>query len=290
MPHFKILIIGAGVAGLSAAISLRRQGHTITVLERHPGCQALGGSVGISANATRVLIDYGMGEIMAKKDARGSNTVHQRRYDTGEILGSRTNDQTVQTYGYPGWTLARYRLQETLAQVAEQRGVTILFSRLVVGVDQDRPAVELKDGTIIEGDLIIGADVLNHAALAYFSGIRSILRNAVEGGEPIKSISPFSAYNIDIPRSLLAADPSLSHLLDESNFWLGPSQIVVGINMPDHGDKMNLCLVSEEQEGKEGEWYLHGDLERVKAKYAHFAPSVRKMLDLAKPEDTYIWR
>lgn len=60
--------------------------------------------------------------------------------------------------------------------------------------------------------------------------------------------------------------------------------------MPDHGDKMNLCLVSDEKDGREGEWYDLGDLEKVKAKYASFEPRVRKMLDLAKPEDCYIWR
>lgn len=42
-----VLIIGAGIIGLSTAINLRRRNHTITVLERHPTVQALGGSVGL---------------------------------------------------------------------------------------------------------------------------------------------------------------------------------------------------------------------------------------------------
>lgn len=104
MPQFNILIVGAGIAGLSTAISLRRNGHIITVLERHPACQALGGPVGLSSNATRVLIEYGMGDIMAKRDSGDQNIICQRRYDSGEILGSRTNDQTMSTYGFP-WVL-----------------------------------------------------------------------------------------------------------------------------------------------------------------------------------------
>jgi salicylate hydroxylase len=60
--------------------------------------------------------------------------------------------------------------------------------------------------------------------------------------------------------------------------------------MPDLGDKMNICLISEEEEGKEGEWYTLGDLEKVKKNFAHFAPVVREMLELAGPEDCYIWR
>jgi salicylate hydroxylase len=126
--------------------------------------------------------------------------------------------------------------------------------------------------------------------LNHVQGIRSVIRDAVGGGTPIQTISPFSAYNVDIPRSLLSVDPTLSRLLTESNFWLGPSQIVAAVNMPDLGDKMNICLISEEGEGKEGEWYTLGDLGKVKKKFAHFAPVVRKMLELAKPEDCYIWR
>lgn len=60
--------------------------------------------------------------------------------------------------------------------------------------------------------------------------------------------------------------------------------------MPDLGDKMNICLISEEGERKEGEWYTLGDLEKVKKKFAHFTPVGGKMLKLAKPEDCYIWR
>jgi hypothetical protein len=102
--------------------------------------------------------------------------------------------------------------------------------------------------------------------LAYMLGIR----DAVGGGTPIQTIRPFSAYNVDIPRSLLSADPTLFRLVTESNFWLGPSQIVAAVNMPDLGDKMNICLISEEGEGKRGEWYTLGDFEKVKKKVCSF--------------------
>lgn len=101
MSQFKILIIGAGIAGLSTAISLRRSGHNVTVLERHPSCQALGGPVGLSTNATRVLISYGMRDIMEQRNSRGHNVIYQRRYADGEVLGSRTSEETVETYGFP---------------------------------------------------------------------------------------------------------------------------------------------------------------------------------------------
>lgn len=55
--------------------------------------------------------------------------------------------------------------------------------------------------------------------------------------------------------------------------------------MEDYDDKYNICLVSEEFAGKEGEWHTLGDLNKVKSKYASFEPVFRMLLDLAKPED-----
>lgn len=106
----------------------------------------------------------------------------------------------------------------------------------------------------------------------------------------ISATTHFTGYNLDIPRRLLRGDPSLSSLLNQSNAWVGPRQIIVAINMPDHGDKYNLCFVTEEQAGQEGEWFAIGDLLKLKATYAHFDPIVQKLLNLANPNDCYIWR
>lgn len=60
--------------------------------------------------------------------------------------------------------------------------------------------------------------------------------------------------------------------------------------MPDHNDSLNLCLVSEDSEGEEGNWHALGNLEKVKAKFADFEPRIASLLDLAKPQDCYMWR
>jgi salicylate hydroxylase len=111
-----------------------------------------------SGDRSRVLIEYGMEEIMKQRDARLNNPMLMRRYDNGKILGTRVASQSMTDYGFPSWALARYRLQETLAQVAEERGVKILFEKVVVDVDLEKPSVTLKNGEVFEAHLIIGAD------------------------------------------------------------------------------------------------------------------------------------
>jgi hypothetical protein len=66
--------------------------------------------------------------------------------------------------------------------------------------------------------------------------------------------------------------------------------VVVAGNMPDFGDRYNICLVSGEQAGTIGEWHTIGGLEKVKDEFSGFSPDVRKLLKLAKAEDCYIWR
>lgn len=101
MSNFTVIVVGAGVSGLATAIALNKKGHKVTVLEQHPACQSLGGAVGLSASATRVLIDYGMQDIMTERSMAEWSGMNFRRYDTGDVLASSLRSQTAKAYGYP---------------------------------------------------------------------------------------------------------------------------------------------------------------------------------------------
>lgn len=94
-------------------------------------------------------------------------------------MGSRTFDIiTILGFGidaFRAWSMARYRLQETLAQVAVERGVTIHFNSSIERVDLDKPAVYLKDGSVHEADLIVGADGKSSANATYLRCVNMLL-------------------------------------------------------------------------------------------------------------------
>src|ERR1700724_2954323 len=58
--RLRILVIGAGVGGVSIARGLLRDGHDVTVFERRPALQAAGGAVTIWSNGATVLGQLGV--------------------------------------------------------------------------------------------------------------------------------------------------------------------------------------------------------------------------------------
>ena len=57
----EILIVGAGIGGLSLAVALHQQGYVPELIERAPSWQALGAGIVLHANGVRALRQLGMG-------------------------------------------------------------------------------------------------------------------------------------------------------------------------------------------------------------------------------------
>ena len=62
----RILIAGAGIGGLTAALALARRGFTVDVFEQAPELMEFGAGIQVSANGTRVLIALGLEEAMKR--------------------------------------------------------------------------------------------------------------------------------------------------------------------------------------------------------------------------------
>jgi salicylate hydroxylase len=55
-----VAVIGGGLGGLSAAISLRRADHKITIYERHSFVGEVGAGIGIPSNGSKWLYNWGV--------------------------------------------------------------------------------------------------------------------------------------------------------------------------------------------------------------------------------------
>ena len=114
-----IIIAGAGIGGLTAALTLTRAGYRAVLLEQAVRLEEAGAGIQLSPNATRILFDLGLADrlrphVVAPEAIRvidgttGRDIVH---IPLGEKAGKR--------YGAPYWVIHRGDLQRVLAAAIE---------------------------------------------------------------------------------------------------------------------------------------------------------------------------
>lgn len=170
------IVVGAGIAGLTAANALTRCGWDVRVLERSPEPRTTGAGIVLLANALRGLDAAGVGDAV--------RAVGQRAYPgtlrdgAGRALVHVSAEQIAARLGTVAIAFHRPRLQEALLDGLDD--VEVTYGSAAVGVDPGdavRPAVvTLDDGTTLGADLVVAAD-----------GVRSRLRAAVapDAAEPV---------------------------------------------------------------------------------------------------------
>jgi 2-polyprenyl-6-methoxyphenol hydroxylase-like FAD-dependent oxidoreductase len=160
----RILVVGAGVGGISIARGLLRDGHDVTVFERRPAAQAGGGAVTIWSNGATVL-----GQLGVDMEGAGQQLSTVRvATSTGRPIATLDLTAMVDRLGAPIRMVPRRVLLERLLEGFPPD--RIRFSSRAVGVvnTHNGVRVEFEDGSSAEGDLLIGAD-----------GMHSIVRDFV---------------------------------------------------------------------------------------------------------------
>src|SRR5262245_18837000 len=154
----RILIVGAGIGGLTAALALLRDGHEVEVYEQAPRLAEIGAGVQISANGTRVLFALGLENALRKvwSEPAGKEI---RLWNTGETwklfdLGA----ESVARYGVPYFMIHRADLHGVLIDaVRALRPDAIRLDTRCIGFDDRGSGVtlHLANGGRVDGDAIV---------------------------------------------------------------------------------------------------------------------------------------
>ncbi len=167
MREARILVIGAGIGGLTAAIALGRRGFRVTMIERDPDWSVYG--VGIIQQSNVVRAMHALGILEDYLDA-GVGFDHVEIFaPDGRRLARVPSPKLVPEYP-ANVGIGRRALQSVLAKRARESGATIRLGIEAMRLDDDGNAVDvlLSDDSTERYDAVIGADGL-------FSSTRSQL-------------------------------------------------------------------------------------------------------------------
>jgi 2-polyprenyl-6-methoxyphenol hydroxylase-like FAD-dependent oxidoreductase len=191
MMRGRVLVVGGGIGGLSAAIALRQADYAVTVVELHSDVHSSVYGVGIiqPMNALRALDMIGCAEdcIAAGYPAKRWGGL----YATDGTFIKEMPGTPVPGVDLPPMNgLTRPKLHEILTSHALEAGVTIRYSTTFGDLEDDGDGVDVTftDGSTGRFDVVVGAD-----------GVYSKVRSHVVEGEVEPYYIGQSAYRVNIP-------------------------------------------------------------------------------------------
>lgn len=255
-----VVVAGAGIGGLAAALALAASGARVTVLERRSALAEYGAGLQLSPNATRVLAGLGLLDQL-RPIALEPRAVRVRRgRDGADVVRFPLGDHATARYGAPFLLVLRPDLQRVLAEQAATR--TTVELRLGVDVRAaefdalNTVAVETSAGRVMSDGFVDARGVA--AAQARRSG-RSAWRALV----PAAGLSP-------------------EHLRPETNLWLGRRAHLVHYPVPG-GARVNVVAVAEDGRGGDDAgpdlWSQPGDPNRLRRSFVGWHADALQLLD-----------
>lgn len=246
-----VVIAGAGIGGLTAALCCLREGMQITLLEQAKELKEVGAGVQISSNGARVLRELGLSD-PANRMAVKPISFRVLSFYTDEVISDMPlGPEAAERYGGTFYQFHRADLLDLLKH--KLPGANLRLESKVVDVaqtDRDVTAV-LSNGDRISGDVLVGAD-----------GIHSAVRSCVVGDGP----TTFSGKLVW--RALIPADRVRDLAFKERFYgWAGRDRMVWAYWVRP-GEMFNFGGVVPSTEVLRETWSQTGELGELRRSFA----------------------
>ncbi|WP_315831759.1 FAD-dependent monooxygenase [Bradyrhizobium prioriisuperbiae] len=242
MPRSRtILIAGAGIGGLTAALALASRGFRIVVLEKAERLEQAGAGLQLSPNASRILISLDVAPLLASR-VIVPDAVHIMSARTGRQIGRiPLGAQAGARYGAPYWIVHRADLQAAL--LARIGDIADIELRLGTSVED---VVDSADGVTVTQRT--GDSLLKETALALIGadGVWSTVRQQVFPKMQARFTGRI-AWRGTVDAGRLPQDFNRHGV----QLWLGPNAHLVAYPMSG-GERINVVAIST------GSWSAQG--------------------------------
>lgn len=273
-----ILVAGAGIGGLSAALALAKTGATVSIFERTRELRTAGAGIQLGPNATRILRDLNVFDGLQPL-AFAPEAIRVRSARTGATLALMPLTDAETRWGAPYLVVHRADLQYALQQaVAEVPSISLTLDAGVTGFGTtgDGVRVSIKERGILrtlEGTALIGAD-----------GIHSTIRARLLGGSDTPRETGRTAWRTLIP----AASLPDAFRAPETGLWLGADAHLVHYFVSG-GRVLNVIAVSKDKadQAESDFWAASGDPQRIAARFARWPREVQELIAAAPHWTTY---
>ncbi|MCW5631115.1 MAG: FAD-dependent monooxygenase [Rhodoferax sp.] len=276
MPEPRLLVSGAGIAGLAAALACGRAGRAVRVIERAGAFGEVGAGIQIGPNVTRILHRWGLEQPLARLAAFPDRLQVRSAVSGRELAAMPLGALMRQRYGAPYATVHRADLHRLLLDAVRTRGDAQLDldSGLLEFAQPPGAGVtaSIAGGRQLQADVLLGADGL-------WSQVR---RQLLDDGDP--QPTGHLAYRAllrqsDLPASLRSGQVTA---------WLGPQLHVVQYPVRG-GDWLNLVVVvhgapdglraANATPGQLANWNQHADRAQLLAALGTVTPPLRSLVE-----------
>ncbi|BAJ74303.1 2-polyprenyl-6-methoxyphenol hydroxylase [Microbacterium testaceum StLB037] len=261
----RVIVIGAGVGGTSAALALQKLGHEVVVYDRMRENRPVGAALSLWSNGVKVLNWLGLGAEVAALGGRMDDMAYYDGHTGDELCRFSLAPVTEQT-GQRPYPVARADLQQLMMDAVGSAHIHL--GKQLAGVSEADGVVTatFADGSTDTADLLIGAD-----------GARSLVRDYVtepSGIRPERSYSGYVNYN-----GLVAADERIGPL-DQWTTYVGDGKRCAV--MPVAGDRFYFFV---DVPGPSG--VIEDRMAALEAAFGSWgAPGVRALLDAIDPDES----
>jgi salicylate hydroxylase len=250
-----VVIAGAGIGGLTAALALAKQGFRTTVMEQAERLAEIGAGIQLSPNASRILIDLGLGDRLAPRVVvpEEFKVINAR---TGRMLAQAPLGAKATTrYGAPYWVIHRGDLQAVLREaIAATPLITLYLGTRVEDIATHANGVTVAASCQMQplemhGSALIGAD-----------GLWSTLRRRL-GHRVTPRFARHSAWRALVPASAVPSalrGPSLT-------LWLGRHAHLV--HYPVKGGQLINVVAILRDSWREPGWSVPGERQEIVARF-----------------------
>jgi salicylate hydroxylase len=275
MQDVNVVVVGAGLGGLSLAVALQRAGIPVHLYDQAPELSEVGAGIMLTPNASWAMRSIGVLDAIDALAQRPTGTRY-RDAGTAEITTRVVYDESFERkYGCPYFTIHRGDLQAVLRDAVlanDPNAITLNHTVVDYRNEPDRAVAIFANGVEVGADLLVAAD-----------GARSPLRNAMHHIEP-----PRFTGNVAWRGMVPIEDVREPMMSTDTSTWVGPGQHFVHYTVK-LGAFMNYVAIAESDEWQEEGWSTPSTIGELLDAFPGWHPIFRELIEATPPDRCFKW-